>query len=390
MTIRRCCPISSSDSRSTLHGVRILDFTQVLSGPLATMLLADAGADVVKVERPPGGDLTRQWGPPFVEEESVYFAAFNRGKRSICLDLTRAEDQVIARRLAGVCDVVIENLRPGALERLGLGYRDVLADNPRVIYLSIRGYRPESPRASDPALEVILEAESGMMSITGSGNGEYVRQGVAVIDMMTGMAAVGKIMEALYRRAVSGEGGHQVVSLEETAGLMMTHPYVMYLVGGAAYPPSGTTHPSIAPYEHFRTGDRAIILGAVNDGEFYRLAKALGHEEWSDHPVWSTNAGRVRDREAVHEAIEAVLRTESADHWVEVFRAAKLVVGIIETVPQAAAAWAETGPFLHASHPRLGVLKFPPSPWRREGSVAPPPILDGDRRAILRDWLGDG
>ncbi|PWI57850.1 CaiB/BaiF CoA transferase family protein [Sulfoacidibacillus thermotolerans] len=375
-----------------LLGIRVLDFTQVLSGPFATMLLADAGADVVKVERPDRGDITRGWGPPFIHGESVYFAAFNRGKRSICLDLTNSEMSDVARRLSLKADVVIENLRMGVMERYGLGPDELLKEHPELIYVSIRSYPNYSSRALDSGLEVVLEAESGLMSITGSGNqAEPTRQGVAVIDMMTGMAVVARIYQALYMRAKTGKGEYLTISLEEISALMMTHPWLMYLQGETVYQASGSRHPNIAPYEVFQTKDQLLLLGAVDDAQFLRLATVLGHPEWAVKSDWTTNEKRVCDRDKLHQAIESQLISEGAEYWHTRFAHAKLPVGIVKSIEAAAEEWRDRqGPKLYAQHPVFGQLAWPVSPWRQQGgNVLAPPTLGNATQTVLSEWLGE-
>lgn len=368
-----------------LEGVRVLDFTQVLSGPMATMLLADAGADVVKVERPPAGDITRQWVPPEVQGRSLYFAAFNRGKHSVVADLTDPADRDLVGQLALAADVVVENLRPGSLERFGLGFGDLESRSPGLVYVSIQGYGKGSQRATDPALEVVLEAESGLMAITGV---QPVRQGVAFIDMMTGTLAVARLIDALYAKSKTGKGRHVVLSLEETAWLAMTHPYLMHSRAGVPYPVSGTQHPSIAPYEHFDTADLPIIIGAVNDLEFQRLSEILGHPEWAQGR-WATNAGRVGDRDALHAAMLVILRQESAARWEARLRQSNLVVGIVRPLSDAAAIWRRDGRAKVVSDDaRWGHVEYPGSPWKATGEVQGAPDLGADKDAVVKRWLG--
>ncbi len=372
-----------------MHDVRILDFTQVLSGPFASMLLSDAGADVVKVERPPAGDITRQWGPPFIRGRSLYFGAFNRGKKSLAADFKNPQDLHMVRQLAEAADVVIENFRPGTLDRFGLGYQELKPRNPDLVYVSIRGYREDSERAWDPALEVVLEAESGLMAITGN-SGQPVRQGIAVIDMMTGVLAVAKTMEALYARERGGQGQRVVLSLQETAQLIMTHPYLMHSAAQAPYKAAGTMHPSIAPYEHFDTADHPIIVGAVNDLEFARLSEILGHPEWVQGQ-WSHNAGRVADRSTLHSVLESIFRTEPSHTWVDRLRRAKLVVGEVRSLADAAEAWQNDPLSRLSSHDeRWGHLAYPTSPWRKAGMVAAAPDLGEDGPAVIDRWLYGG
>ncbi|WP_269148828.1 CaiB/BaiF CoA transferase family protein [Kyrpidia spormannii] len=374
---------------SVLRGIRILDFTQILSGPFATMLLADAGAEVVKLERP-DGDPTRHWGPPFIGGESVYFAAFNRGKKSVQLDLKRPDDLGIVRQLALAADVLIENIRPGSLEKYGLGAAELRKVHPGLIYVSIRGYSEFSRRANDPGLEVMLEAESGLMSITGPGeDGMPVRLGVAAIDMMTGLLAVSCVYSALLQRERTGEGAYISVSLEETAALLMTHPWLMYLAGNVEYKAAGTEHPNIAPYEMFSTMDRPLILGAVDDQQFRRLAHALGHPEWPQKSEWATNEARVADRRHLHESIEKELVTRTAEHWKNTFTRANLPVAIVESVSSAATKWAMSKvPRITARHPTMGLLSWPTSPWKKYGGeMTGPPVLGNATDEVLRTWL---
>ncbi len=373
---------------SRLEHLRILDFTQVLSGPFASMLLADAGADVVKVERPPSGDLTRQWGPPFIHGESLYFAAFNRGKQSVVADLANADDVMLVHKLARKADILLENLRPGTLTKFGLGYEDLKADMPGLIYVSICGYREQSARYEDPALEVVLEGESGLMAITGTGQ-PPVRQGVAVIDMMTGVLAVSKMMEALYTRERTGRGQRVVLSLQETAQLLMTHPYLVHTAGNTAYPAGGTTHPSIAPYEHFKTRDTPIIVGAVNDSQFARLSQLLEHPEWT-LGMWSSNARRVSDRAVLHRTLESIFVTRPGTEWVDLLRASKLVVGLVRPLDIAADAWRTDGlPKIVSRDNRYGDLAYPSSPWLDGGEVRAAPILGDDKARVMEHWLGE-
>jgi crotonobetainyl-CoA:carnitine CoA-transferase CaiB-like acyl-CoA transferase len=358
--------------------IRVLDFSQVLSGPFATMLLADGGAEVIKVEHPTQGDVTRHWGPPFLADQSLYFLAFNRGKKSLTLDLHDPRDQAIARQWAHRADVVVENFRPGVMARFGLDDHSLRRDHPGLIYAAIRGYRPTSARAADGAVEVVLEAEAGLMAMTGDPDGrEPVRLSVAAIDMMAGVFLVARVFEALYRREQTGMGETVIVYLGEVAQLMMTHPWLLALNADYDYPRMGSRHPNIAPYEAFVTRDRPLILGAMNDAQFQQLSKALGYPQWADDPRWKTNADRVRDRERLHQAIEAILRERSASEWQTVFTRAGVLCAVVHTPRAAAQAWlASAVPKLTAHHPRCGPLTWPTSPFRPEGGeVLPPPEL---------------
>ena len=369
-------------------GLRVVDFTQVLSGPFATMLLADAGADVVKIEKPQTGDPTRQWGPPF-DGASLYFAAFNRGKRSVSWDLHNPKDRDRMKTLLGSADVLVENFRPGRMAQWGLDADTLLAAHPRLIYCSVKGYREDGHNANRPAVEVLLEAESGLMGITGSESGDDpVRLGVAAIDMMTGTFAVAQIASMLYRREKTGKGGAITVSLEETADLMMTHPWLLYLKAGAIYPRSGSAHASIAPYEAFHTQDRPIILGAIDNTAFERLADTLGVPDWVDREEWRTNEDRVLHRSALKAAIEAKLSLHPAAYWQALFVSRGLPVALVNSVDQAAEAWRNSPiPKLSAYHRLLGQLTWPTSPWLSEGgAVLPPPELGEHTQQFPAMW----
>ena len=290
-----------------LHGLRVLDMSRVLAGPFCCMMLADHGADVVKVE-PPGGDETREYGPPFVDGESTYYMGLNRNKRSIALDLATPDGQEIIRRLAATSDVLVENFRGGTMERWGLDYAALGALNPRLVYLSISGFGRSGPYASFAGYDGALQAFGGFMSINGELGGDPLKAGIAVADLTTGLYASQAILLALQARQTSGRGQRVEVSLLESM-LSILHPHSSsYLNAGVVGKPHGNSHPMIAPYDLIPTADRPIFLPTGNDGQVRRLAAVIGRSELAEDPRFATNQARVRHRRALLDILETEFR----------------------------------------------------------------------------------
>ena len=291
-----------------LAGMRVLDFTRILSGPYATMLLADLGAEVIKVERPGAGDDTRSWGPPFRGGISTYFSAVNRGKRSVAIDLQAERGRELARRLAGEVDILVENFRPGVTDRLGIGYDDVARTNPRLVYASINGFGSRGPRATDAGTEVIVEAETGLMAMMGTPDGPPVRFGVAMVDIATGMVLVGGVLAALLDRHRTGRGRRLEFPLYSTAFSCLGT-----VIASASVDPDsqrgrwGSGHPSIVPYSAFEVADGFVIIGAINDLMWARMCDALELGELRADPRSATNEARVGNRDLVDGAIAAAV-----------------------------------------------------------------------------------
>jgi crotonobetainyl-CoA:carnitine CoA-transferase CaiB-like acyl-CoA transferase len=292
-----------------LAGVTVVDFTRILSGPYATMLLADLGADVIKIERPDGGDDTRGWGPPFWRGFSTYFAAINRGKRSVALDLGVEEGRELARELIDGADVVVENFRPGVTGRLGIAYEDVRSRNPGLVYASITGFGSSGPRAGQAGTEVIVEAESGLMAMMGQPDGPPVRFGVAMVDIATGMALVNGVLAALIARGRTGEGRLLEFPLYATAisvlGTVIASASVAAETQAGRF---GSGHPSIVPYAAFEASDGWAVLGGVNEPMWVRLCEALELPELLEDARCATNELRVANRAYVDESIGAAVR----------------------------------------------------------------------------------
>lgn len=292
-----------------LAGITVVDFTRILSGPFATMLLADLGADVIKIERPSRGDDTRGWGPPFWQGTSTYFAAVNRGKRSVAVDMGCEPGRNVLRTLISAADVVVENFRPGVMDRLGLSYLHVRKGNPRLIYASINGFGSRGPRAQVAGTEVIVEAESGLMAMMGVPDGPPVRFGVAMVDIATGMSLVNGVLAALLQRVRTGRGQAMEFPLFSTAISVLGT-----VIASASVAPDmqqerfGSGHPSIVPYAAFEGSDGWVVLGAVNEDMWSRLCECLGLERLAGEAWCASNEIRVRNRERVEAAVAATVR----------------------------------------------------------------------------------
>ncbi|KWW97316.1 carnitine dehydratase [Carbonactinospora thermoautotrophica] len=297
-----------------LSGVLVADFGRVLAAPYATMLLADLGAEVVKVERRGSGDETRAWGPPFAGDETTYFLGVNRNKRSIALDLRDPDDLEVARALAARADVLVENFRPGTMDRLGLGYADLVKVNPRLIYCSITGFG-SAGGAALPGYDLLVQAVGGLMSVTGEPGGEPIKTGVAVVDVLTGLHACVGILAALRHRDRTGEGQRVEVSLLSSLLSALVNQSSAYVAAGVVPTAMGNRHPSIAPYEVYATADRPMVLAVGNDKQFRALCSVIGVPELSSDERFATNTKRVANREALNERLSARLSTRTADAW---------------------------------------------------------------------------
>lgn len=317
-----------------LHGVRVADFGRVLAAPYSTMLLADLGAEVVKVERPGGGDETRTWGPPWSDGESTYFLSVNRNKSSVVVDLSTDEGRRRARELVASSDVVVENFRPGTMERFGLGYDEMARLKPGLVYCSVTGFGPH--RGADlPGYDLVAQAVGGLMSITGSPESGPTKVGVALVDVVTGLHATVGILAALRHRDRTGEGQRVEVNLLSSLLSALVNQASTYLSTGQAPVAMGNRHPSIAPYEVLRTGDRPLAVAAANDKLFAALAAGIGRPELTADPRFATNADRVAHREELVHELEAALSEQPADHWFERLSALGVPCGPINDVGQA-------------------------------------------------------
>ncbi len=371
-----------------LEGLVVADFSRVLAGPLATTMLADLGADVVKVERPRVGDDTRHWGPPWTSRSSSYFDCANRSKESLELDLKDPEDLELARELARRADILVENHVSGFLDGRGLGYDAVSVDNPGIVYCSITGFG-SGAGASLPGYDFLVQAVGGLMSITGDGGGEPMKTGVALVDVLTGKDAVIGILAALADRARSGRGQHVEVNLLSSLLGSLANQASAFLATGASPARMGNQHPSIAPYETLHCRDGVIALACGNDGQFRRLAAALGRPALADDSRFSSNASRVANRAALVAALEEVLRTDDAAVWVKALTDGGVPAGEVGDIGSAFALADSLGlaPIVDVGSDNLRQVRHPitysRSTLRRPSS---PPAL-GEHNDRVRAWL---
>jgi crotonobetainyl-CoA:carnitine CoA-transferase CaiB-like acyl-CoA transferase len=333
---------AGADARGPLAGIRVADFSRVLAGPYATMLLGDLGADVVKVERPPHGDDTRAWGPPFAADgTATYFQSVNRNKRSVWWDLARADDVAAARRLAAGADVLVENFAPGTMARFGLGYDQLRRDNPGLVYASISGFGSGSG-AGLPGYDLLVQAMGGLMSITGPGPEQPTKVGVALVDVVTGLHAVVGILAALHERTASGAGQQVEVTLLGSLLSALVNQVQGVVSGGPAPRPMGNAHPSIAPYETLPTAAGTLALAVGNDRQFAAACAVLGLP-LADDPRFATNPARVAHRDTLIPLLTTALASGTAQHWADALTGAGVPAGPVNDIPAALALAGQLG-----------------------------------------------
>ena len=338
-----------------LAGVRVVDLSRVLAGPYATMTLADLGADVVKIEHPAGGDETRTWGPPFAGGESAYFLSVNRGKRSVALDLKDPEGRELALELCARADVVIENFRPGGAARLGLDYEAVRKRRADVVYCTISGFGAREPH-DRAGYDFTVQAESGLMAITGEPDGEPMKVGVAIVDVLAGLNAATAILAALRRRDLTGEGDRVEVSLLDSAFAALVNVGANALLTGEEPQRYGNAHPSIVPYQPFRAADGWIAVAAANDGLYTKLCEAIERPDLAGDERYATNEARVLNREPLIAELQAVFAARSTDDWEPLLLVAGVPAGKIGGVGEALrTAPARTRP---VNHPTAGRIEL--------------------------------
>ena len=366
-----------------LDGLIVADFSRVLAGPYASMLLGDLGADVIKVERPGSGDDTRAWGPPWRDGVSTYYLGLNRNKRSVVLELTDADDRELARRLGERADVLLESFRPGLMASWGLDGDSLRVTNPRLVSCSITAFGSGAAAAGMPGYDFLLQAMGGLMSVTGEPDGRPLKVGAALIDLVCGLLAVTGIQAALAERERTGRGRHVEVSLMDSALASLLNQGSAWVSGGAVPSRRGNRHPSIVPYETYEAADRPFAVAVGNDRLFARLCEAVGLPELPADERFATNEARVANVDALADALEAVFRTRPADHWVATLRAANVPVGPINRVDEAFALATELG--LEPVDETHGTPLIAP-PLRLDGRAPagpPPPAQAG--RARRRD-----
>ena len=390
-----------------LAGVLVLDLSRILAGPWSTQLLADFGAEVIKVEHPLRGDDTRSWGPPYLRDadgrattESAYYLSTNRGKQSVAIDLARPEGQELVRGLAGQADVLVENFKVGGLARYGLAYPDLQPSNPRLVYLSISAFGQDGPDAAEPGYDAMIQGMGGLMSITGVPDGEPgagpQKVGVAVADLMCGMYAASAILAALHERHASGHGQYIDLALLDTQVAWLANQNLNYLVSGTPPVRRGTAHPNIVPYQAFATADGYVMLAVGNDAQFSRFCAATGKPALAADPAYATNGARVANRAALVPVLEQLMRTRSSAEWLATLKAAQVPCGPINDLAQVFAEPQVThrGLRIDLPHPTAGSapgvrnpVLFGRTPVTYDRA---PPLLGADTDAVLAGRLGLG
>jgi len=377
-----------------LSGLKVLDLSRVLAGPFATQVLADLGALVWKIESPRGDD-TRRWGPPFVGGESAYYLSANRGKKSLAVNLKDPRGAAIVRALAQKADVLVENFKAGGLGKYGLDYASLKAVNPRLVYVSITGFGQTGPRAKEPGYDAALQGITGLMSITGERDGPPMKVGVALIDVLTGWAAVSGILAALLERERSGRGQYLDLSLFEVGLMSLVNQAQSYLVTGLPPVRLGNAHPQIVPYQAFEAADGWFILAVGNDAQYARMCRAIGREDLIEDPRFRTNADRVRHRDALIPVLVEVFKERPRDTWIALFKAHEVPATPVNDIAEAFADPQSNarGAVWELKHPTIGDLKTVASVFQhfsRTPAVpsAPPPLLGQHTFEVLSKELG--
>ena len=378
-----------------LDGVRVLDLSRVLAGPYCTQMLADMGAEVIKIEHPDGGDETRRFGPPFVAGESAYFLSINHGKRSVAIDFKHADGLALLRQLIASSDVLVENFRPGVLAKLGLGEAELLERQPKLIYVSITGFghHGDPDYVARPGYDPILQSLGGIASLTGPADGMPYKTGASIADVVAGIYAAYGTVLALLARGRTGCGQHVDVALLDGQVSLLAYHAGAVAATGLAPTRHGNAHATIVPYQIFAAADGYVVIAAANDKFFANLAHLLGHDEWTRDPRFASNPARVENRTALLAQIEPIIRSRAVDDWIAALERANVPAGPVLDVAQVMRL-----PHLHArdmvvtlDHPTVGPfavtgvpVKLSGTPGRVEGA---PPLLGADTDAVLKDLL---
>ncbi|HUR81856.1 MAG TPA: CoA transferase [Thermoanaerobaculia bacterium] len=385
-----------SADTAPLAGITVVDFTRVLSGPYCTMLLADMGARVIKVEQPGRGDDTRAWGPPFIEGESAYFLSINRNKESLTLDLKHDSAKGILESLLREADVLVENFRPGTMERLGLGYEALSARHPALVYCSISGFGQSGPRSSEPGYDAVMQGEGGLMSITGAAGGPPFRLGVAISDIVSGMFAAQGIAMALLARVRTGRGQRVDVGMLDATAALLTYQAGIYFATGSTPGRMGNRHPSIVPYETFAASDGDFVVAVGNDEQWRRFCRAIGTPELEADARFATNRGRVTHYDALQPLLVQRLASRTRGEWVSALKSAGVPCGAVRDIAEVlqdrhldAREMIETVEHMTAGTVRvLGVpIKLSDTPGRVRTA---PPTLGQHTDAVLSNDCGLG
>jgi formyl-CoA transferase len=386
--------IDTRPSDPPLIGLRVLDLTRVLAGPLCTMMLGDLGAEVIKVEKPGAGDDTREWGPPFTGGESAYYLSVNRNKKSITVNFKSEAGRKIIKQLASQVDVLVENWRIGTMEEWGLGYKALRALNPGLIYCAITGYGQNGPDCKRPGYDFIIQAEGGLMSITGPVDGQPTKVGVAIVDQTAGMFATISILAALYERSRSGIGQYIDISLLDSQLAWLANVASNYFISGNRPGRFGNAHPNIVPYELFSTADSWIALGVGNDRQWELLCNLAGWEDLIENDRFATNPGRVKNRDELIPLLQERFQTRVSQEWLDLIQAAGIPCGSVNNIdeifrdPQVLARQM----LQELPHPTAGTIKMVGSPLKLSRTPVriddAPPLLGQHTEVVLRQYMG--
>jgi crotonobetainyl-CoA:carnitine CoA-transferase CaiB-like acyl-CoA transferase len=385
---------AAAPRKNALEGLRVLDFSHALAGPYCTLLLAEYGAEVYKLEAPGSGELSRGWGPPFAGGQASFFLGLNRGKRGISIDLKRPEGIALCLELLDHMDVVVENFRPGTMDRLGLGYDAVRKRNPRAIYCSISGYGQGGPSRDEAAMDLVVECSSGFMSITGTEDGEQVRSGYAVADINAGLFATVGILMAVYHRDRTGAGQFVDVSMFDSMISAMSSNYMGYLGSGRVPHPMGSAFPTVVPYRVFPASDRVFSLAVGSEKLWLQFCAAIGHPELGSHADYASNALRIHNRHELELKLESIFRQRTAAEWIAVLGKAGIPCSVVRTfdevVEHPQAEFREMFPWME--HPTAGRHRVTGSPVKMSETPGKPssgaPLVGQHTTEALSQLLG--
>ena len=376
-----------------LDGIRVLDITRVVAGPYCAMFLGDLGAEVVKVEQPGFGDDTRGWGPPFTGGESAYYLCINRNKKSITVDLKTSEGVELLRQMTKVADVIIENFRPRTMERLGLGEQELRQLNPRLIYASLTGFGADGPMSDWPGYDLIVQAWGGLMSITGIPDGEPVKVGVAIIDLVAGLILGKAITAALFAREKLGVGQRIDTSLLEAEVASLINVGSNHLIDGKIPTRWGNAHPNIVPYQNFKTADGYLVVGVASEVIWRRFCQAIDRRDLTDDPRFANNSKRVENRLDLISLLSGVFLNRNNESWLKLLTEAEVPCAPVQTIDRVfqAPQVLHRDMLLEVEHPTAGMIRMAGIPVKFSVTPAsvrlPPPLLGQHNGEVLRTWL---